>query len=63
MKFIAVKTEDGSKKGNISFYCKMLHVTRQGFYKYLAKAFLKMLDTLGYDVKIVYKKQSSEFCV
>ncbi len=36
MKFIAVKTEDGSKKGNISFYCKMLHVTRQGFYKYLA---------------------------
>ena len=35
MKFIAIKTADGSITGNISFYCKMLHVTRQGFYKYL----------------------------
>ena len=35
MKFIAIKTVDGSITGNISFYCKMLHVTRQGFYKYL----------------------------
>lgn len=36
MKFIAIKTEDGTIKGEISFYCRMLHVTRQGFYKYLA---------------------------
>lgn len=36
MKFIAIKTADGSITGNISFYCKILHVTRQGFYKYLA---------------------------
>ena len=35
MKFIAIKTADGSITGNISFYCKMLQVTRQGFYKYL----------------------------
>lgn len=34
--FIALKTEDGVIKGKISFYCRMLKVTRQGFYKYLA---------------------------
>lgn len=36
MMFIAQKTEDGGIKGRLSFYCRMLHVTRQGFYKYLA---------------------------
>lgn len=36
MMFIAIKTEDGVIKGKISFYCRMLNVTRQGFYKYLA---------------------------
>lgn len=36
MKFIAIKIADSSITGNISFYCKILHVTRQGFYKYLA---------------------------
>ena len=36
MMFIAIKTEDGIVKGKISFYCRMLNVTRQGFYKYLA---------------------------
>ena len=35
MKLIAIKTEDGAIKGKISFYCRILHVTRQGFYKYL----------------------------
>ena len=34
MKFIAFKTADGTHKGNISFYCRLLHVTRQGFYQY-----------------------------
>lgn len=34
--FLAIKTEDGAGKGKISFYCRMLKVTRQGFYKYLA---------------------------
>lgn len=34
--FIAIKTEDGVIKGKISFCCRMLNVTRQGFYKYLA---------------------------
>ena len=34
--FLAAKTEDGVIKGKISFYCRMLKVTRQGFYKYLA---------------------------
>ena len=36
MMFLAIKTEDGARKGKISFYCRMLKVTRQGFYKYLA---------------------------
>ena len=35
MMFIAIKTEDGVIKGKLSFYCRMLKVTRQGFYKYL----------------------------
>ncbi len=36
MKFIALKTEDGAVKGKISFCCRVLGVSRQGFYKYLA---------------------------
>ena len=36
MMFLAIKTEGGVIKGKISFYCRMLKVTRQGFYKYLA---------------------------
>ena len=36
MMFLARKTEDGVIKGNISVYCRILKVTRQGFYKYLA---------------------------
>lgn len=35
MKWIAIKTKDGKIRGNISFYCRMLHVSRQGFYQYL----------------------------
>ena len=35
MMLIAIKTEDGAIKGETSFYCRMLNVTRQGFYKYL----------------------------
>ncbi len=37
MKFIALKTKDGELKGDIAFYCRVLHVSRQGFYQYLAK--------------------------
>ena len=33
--FIAIKTDDGRRKGKISFYCKVLHVSRQAFNKYL----------------------------
>ena len=33
--FIAKKTEDGTIKGKISFYCKSLGVTRQGFHNHL----------------------------
>ena len=36
MMFIAIKTEDGMIKGKLTFYCRMLHVSRQGFYKYLS---------------------------
>lgn len=35
MKFIAIKTDDGSIKGKISFYCRTLKVSREGFRKYL----------------------------
>lgn len=35
MKFIALKTSDGKVTGKISFYCKCLEVSRQGFYSYL----------------------------
>ena len=33
--FIAIKTDDGRIKGKISFYCKVLHVSRQAICKYL----------------------------
>ena len=36
MKFIAIKTDDGTINGKMAFYCRMLHVSRQGFYKYLS---------------------------
>ena len=36
MMFLALKTEDGRIKGKIAFYCRMLGVSRQGFYKYLS---------------------------
>ncbi len=35
MKFIAIKTDDGKSTGHISFFCRVLEVTRQGFYEYL----------------------------
>ena len=35
MKFIAMKTNDGQETGRISFYCRVLEVTRQGFREYL----------------------------
>ena len=33
--FLAIKTDDGRIKGRISFYCKILHVSRQAFHQYL----------------------------
>ena len=33
--FIAFKTDDGKVKGKISFYCKVLRVSRQAFNKFL----------------------------
>ena len=35
MKFIALKTNDGTETGKNAFYCRVLEVTRQGFYDYL----------------------------
>lgn len=35
MKFIALKTGDGTIKGKIALYCQVLKVSRQGFYYYL----------------------------
>ena len=37
LKFIAVKTDGGRIKGNISFYCRILKVSREAFRKYLIK--------------------------
>lgn len=34
MMFIAKKTEGGRNKGKLSFYCRILKVSRQGFYQY-----------------------------
>ena len=35
MIFLALKTEDGRITGKIASYCRMLGISRQGFYKYL----------------------------
>lgn len=35
MKFIAIKTSNGNITGKIALYCKILKVSRQGFYYYL----------------------------
>ena len=35
MKFLDMKTNGGETKGRISFYCKTMEVSRQGFYQYL----------------------------
>lgn len=35
MKFIALKTDNGKDTGEIAFYCRVLEVSRQGFYRYL----------------------------
>ena len=35
MKFIALKTKGGELKGDLSFFCRILPVSRQGFYQYL----------------------------
>lgn len=37
MKYIALATDNGSKKGKIRFYCETLGVSRQGFYDYLKR--------------------------
>lgn len=35
MKFIAIKTDGDRIMGSISFYCRMLKVSREGFRKFL----------------------------
>lgn len=35
MKFIAHKSKGGKLKGDSAFCCRILHVSRQGFYQYL----------------------------
>ncbi len=35
MKILAIKTDDGRIKGNISFFCRMMKISREGFRKYL----------------------------
>ena len=37
MMFLAHKTDGGRIKGKLSFYCKALRVSRQGFYQHLAE--------------------------
>ena len=37
MRFLAEKTDSGVKKGKLSLYCRVLKVSRQGFYQYLAR--------------------------
>ena len=37
MRFVAEKTDGGKRKGRISLYCRVLEISRQGFYRYLAR--------------------------
>ena len=37
MRFLAEKTDGGRKKGKIALYCRVLEVSRQGFYRYLSR--------------------------
>ena len=37
MRFLAMKTDGGVKRGKLSLYCRVLEVSRQGFYRYLAR--------------------------
>ena len=37
MRFLAEKTDGGGKKGKLSLYCRVLKVSRQGFYQYLSR--------------------------
>ena len=37
MRFVAQKTDGGKNKGKISLYCRVLEVSRQGFYRYLSQ--------------------------
>ena len=37
MRFVAQKTDGGEKKGKIALYCRVLKVSRQGFYRYLSR--------------------------
>ena len=37
MRFIAKKTDGGGNKGKISVYCRILGVSRQGYYQYLSR--------------------------
>ncbi len=37
MKFLAEKTDGGGKKGKIALCCRVLKVSRQGFYRYLSR--------------------------
>ena len=37
MRFVAQKTDGGGKKGKIALYCRVLKVSRQGFYRHLSR--------------------------
>ena len=37
MRFVAQKTNGGGKKGKIALYCRVLQVSRQGFYRHLSR--------------------------
>lgn len=37
MRFVAEKTDGGKWTGKISLYCRVLEISRQGFYRYLAR--------------------------
>lgn len=37
MRFVAKKTDGGERKDRIFLYCRILEISRQGFYRYLAR--------------------------
>ena len=66
MKFIALKTKDGELKGDIAFFCRILHVSRQGLRPVMENCmfllFLTVLPELTWKKDRFFVKKISGRC-